>query len=94
MDICINKLKNRKKENRKQAAEELILINTKKAWRGLVPAVKDINREIRIMAIRAMVKLKDQDHEKILEEMMADPDRKVQKFTLWALEKIEAGKLP
>ncbi len=94
VDLCINRLKNRKKETRKLAAEELILINTKKAWRGLVPAVKDINREIRILAIRAMVKLKDQDNEKILEELMADPDRKVQKFTLWALEKIEAGKLP
>ena len=94
VDICINKLKSRKKEVRKQAAEELILINTRKAWRGLVLAVKDINREIRILAIRAMVKLKDLDSERILEELKSDPDKKVKKFTLWALEKIEAGKLP
>ncbi len=94
VDLCINMLRNRKKDIRKKAAQDLILINTRKAWGGLVLAVKDINREIRILAIRAMEKLKNSDSQKILQDLLEDPDKKVKKFTQWALEKIEAGKLP
>ncbi|OQY34709.1 MAG: hypothetical protein B6241_03990 [Spirochaetaceae bacterium 4572_59] len=94
VDLCISKLKNRKKSIRKQAAEDLILIGTEKAWQGLIIAVKDISREIRIISIRAMEKLRNNDSEKILEGLKNDPDKKVRKYTLWALEKINAGKLP
>ena len=94
VDICIKKLKHRKQKIRKEAAEDLILIGTVKSWHGLIYAVKDISREIRILSIRAMEKLRNDDSENILESLKKDPDKKVRKYTLWALEKINAGKLP
>ena len=94
VDICIKRLKNRKQKIRKDAAEDLILIGTVKAWHGLIYAVKDISREIRILSIRAMEKLRNDDSEQILESLKNDPDKKVRRYTLWAIEKINAGKLP
>jgi len=94
VDSRISCLKSPSVKKRLRAAEDLSLIGTYKACRGLVFAARDISREIRILSIRALDKLNSDDSESILESLKHDPDKKVRKYTLWALERIRAGKLP
>jgi HEAT repeat protein len=49
---------------------------------------------VRIRVTRALELLASPAGEKILKGLQEDPDRKVRRYTHWALERLKAKKLP
>ncbi|OQY32308.1 MAG: hypothetical protein B6241_11395 [Spirochaetaceae bacterium 4572_59] len=85
----IRKLKHRDPRVRKEAADFLSAVRTKAAFRGIVLAARDPNQEVRISVSKALEALNTAEGTAILKELEQDPDRKVRKYTLWALERIK-----
>lgn len=94
VEILIRKLSHRKPQLRRDAAELLAQIATDSAYRGIVLAARDPDREVRIKVTRALELLASPAGEKILKGLQDDPDRKVRRYTHWALERLKAKKLP
>jgi len=85
----IRKLKNRDPKIRKDAADFLSSVRTRAAFRGIVLAARDPNSEVRVSVTKALEVLNSEDGTEILKDLENDPDRKVRKYTLWALERIK-----
>ncbi len=93
IDLRIRQLAHRNPIIRKKAAEFLMMAGTKAAYRGIILAAKDPAEEIRIQVVRALDHLNSPLGLPILEELKNDPEKRVKKYTLWALERYEAKKL-
>jgi HEAT repeat protein len=94
VEILIRKLGHRKPGVRRESAELLAEIATESAYRGIVLAARDPDNEVRIKVTKALESLATPEGESILKSLESDPDRKVRKYTRWALERIKAKKLP
>ncbi len=94
VEILIRRLGHRKPEVRRDAAELLAQIATESAYRGIVLAARDPDREVRIKVTKALESLASPEGENILKSLQNDPDKKVRKYTYWALERLKAKKLP
>lgn len=75
---------------RKRAAEFLSRLGSVAAFRGIVLAARDPEEDIRVQVTRALEKLNSESGKEILEKLKTDPDKRVRKFTLWALERIQS----
>ncbi len=93
VENLINRLGQRDVQSRREAAELLSIIATLPAYRGIVHAVRDPDTEVRILAVRALETLVNEDNETILESLLSDPDKKVCRYTRWAVERIKAKKM-
>ncbi len=93
VEVQIRKLKHRNSEERVRAAEILSLIGTPAAFRGIVLASRDPNREVRVKVIKALEKLEKEEGKEILNALENDPDKKIRKYTQWALERLRAKSL-
>lgn len=93
IDMTVRKLSHRDPEERYRAAEFLYLVGNKKAYRGLISAAKDPVEKIRTLVIKAVDRLNTREGNILLEDLKDDPDKKVRRYTLWALERIEAKEL-
>jgi HEAT repeat protein len=93
VEATIRKLSHRDPVIRKEAAEILSMVGTQSAFRGMVLAAKDPNEEVRVQVIKALEKLETKEGKTILEALESDPDRKIRKYTHWALERIKAKSL-
>ena len=89
----IKKLNHRYPEIRREAARALSLIGTVKAFRGLIIASRDPDREVRINVVKALEKLETDEGREILKALEKDPDSKIRKYTHWALERLKAKDL-
>jgi HEAT repeat protein len=89
----IKKLKNRNPDVRREAAKALSNIGTVKAFRGLIIASRDPDREVRINVVKALEKLETEEGKEILRALEEDPDTKIRKYTHWALERLKAKAL-
>ena len=89
----IRKLSHRDPMIRRDTAEFLSLVATKPAFRGMVLAARDPDEEVRVRVIKALEKLETEEGNEILQALENDPERKVRKYTLWALERIKAKTL-
>ena len=78
---------------RKKAAEFLMKAGTKAAFRGIILAAKDPDEEVRIQVVKALDQMNSPNGLPILEELKNDPDKRVKRYTLWAMERYEAKKL-
>ncbi|MEM5948172.1 HEAT repeat domain-containing protein [Spirochaetia bacterium 38H-sp] len=87
IDIYINRLNNRNNDIRKEAAKLLSKIGTEHALRGLVLAAADPEEDIRIITIKAIAGLEGKNGKDILDRLLSDPNKKVRKYTRWALER-------
>ncbi|MCK5249078.1 MAG: HEAT repeat domain-containing protein, partial [Spirochaetaceae bacterium] len=94
VEILIRKLGHRKPQIRRDSAELLVEIATDSAYRGIVLAARDPDRDVRIKVTRALESLATPEGEHILKLLEKDPDRKVRRYTHWAMERIKAKKLP
>jgi HEAT repeat protein len=94
VEILIRKLSHRKPKVRREAAELLAQIATESAYRGIVLAARDPDREVRVKVTRALESLATPAGESILKSLQDDPDRKVRRYTHWAMERLKARKLP
>ncbi len=89
----IRKLANRDPAIRRESAEILSLIDTPAAFRGIVMAARDPDEEVRIRVVRSLEKLAGDEGKGILKELEQDPDKRVRKYTLWAMERVRAKAL-
>ncbi len=94
VEILIRKLGHRKPQIRRDSAELLVEIATDSAYRGIILAARDPDREVRIKVTRALESLATAEGESILKSLEKDPDRKVRRYTHWAMERLKAKKLP
>ncbi len=93
VEYKIRKLSHRDPEVRQNAAEFLSLVGTRSAFRGMVLAARDPAEEVRVRVIKALEKLETKEGNEILQALENDPDKKVRKYTLWAMERIKAKSL-
>ncbi|MDR2923106.1 MAG: HEAT repeat domain-containing protein [Treponema sp.] len=84
------RLSNRDVEVRREAATMLSLLDTLPAFRGLVMAAKDPDKDVRICVVKALEKLKGSQSYDFLEKLKQDPDSRVRRYTNWALERLDS----
>ena len=90
VEHLMRRLNHRDPEVRKDAAEILSLIGTTSAFRGVVLASRDPNDDVRVMVTKALERLASKSGKEILKELENDPDKRIRKYTQWALERIQA----
>ncbi len=93
LETTARKLVHRDPEERYRAAEFLALVGSRKAYRYLITAAKDPSKEVRIEVIKAVDRLQSIEGNTVLEELKEDPDRKVRRYTVWALERAAAKEI-
>ncbi len=93
VEAVIRKLSHRIPEVRSQAAGILSILETPSAFRGIVLAARDPDRDVRVKVTKALEKLETEEGKVILNELENDPDKKVRKYTYWALERLRAKAL-
>ena len=89
----IRKLSHKDPAARRNAAAFLSLVGTKSAFRGIVLAARDPDEEVRVEVTKALEKLETEDGKEILHSLENDPDKRVRKYTHWALERLRAKSL-
>ncbi|WP_028974995.1 HEAT repeat domain-containing protein [Spirochaeta cellobiosiphila] len=89
IDHLIRRLKHRNAKVRQEAASYLALIESQGAFRGILLAARDPNEEVRVMVTKALEKLANAESEKLLNQLLNDPDKRVQKYTKWALARVK-----
>ncbi len=87
VEHAIRQLNHRDPTVRRTAADNLSRIGTTAAFRGIVLASRDPDDEVRVMVTRALERLNNESGNEILEELKNDPDKRIRKYTLWALER-------
>jgi len=90
VEHVIRKLSHRDPRIRRSAAEFLSMMGTRSAFRGIVLAARDPDQDVRIQVTRALEKLNSKSGEEILESLKSDPDKRVRKFTMWAMARTKA----
>ena len=93
VEATIRRLASRYPQVRREAAGTLAVIGTKSAFRGIVVAARDPDQEVRVQVTRALDMLAGEEGKEILAELSSDPDRRVRKYTLWAMERRKAKAL-
>jgi len=89
----IRQMSHRDSAVRRESAEVLSLVGTESAFRGIVLAARDPDDEVRVKVIKALEKLETKDGKKILAALESDGDKRVRKYTHWALERLKAKEL-
>ena len=93
VEATIRFLKHREPKMRKEAADMLSMIGTMSSFRGMVLAARDPDENVRISVTKALEALNTEEGADILKGLENDPDKKVRKYTLWALERVKAKAL-
>jgi HEAT repeat protein len=93
VEHVIRKLSHRDPRIRRSAAEFLAILGTKSAFRGIVLAARDPDQDVRVNVTRALEKLSSKSGEEILESLKNDPDKRVRKFTMWAMARTKAKRI-
>lgn len=89
----IRMLNHRDPKIRRDAADFLSTVGSAAAFRGIVLAARDPDEEVRVKVTKALERLATEDGEEILHALEEDPERRVRKYTHWALERVKANKL-
>ena len=90
VEHIIRKLSHRDPKIRRSAAEFLSVIGTESAFRGIVLAARDPDQDVRVQVTRALETLNSESGKEILEALKNDPDKRVRKFTMWALARVKS----
>ncbi len=90
VEATIRKLSHRDPEVRRRSAKLLSYISTVSAFRGIVLAARDPDQEVRVQVTRAIESLNTPGGKDILEKLKSDPQKRVRKYTMWALQRIES----
>jgi HEAT repeat protein len=89
----IRQLTHRDSKVRGEAASFLSALGSPTAFRGVVLAARDPDKEVRVKVVKALEKLDTEDGKIILNSLRNDPDRRIRKYTEWALERIKTKSL-
>jgi len=90
VESLVRRLSHRSPEVRRNTAEILSFIGTPSAFRGIVLAARDPDQDVRVKVTRALETLNTDSGSDILEELQNDPDKRVRKYTTWALQRTKA----
>jgi HEAT repeat protein len=93
VESAIRNLSNRNPEIRCSAAEFLSKVGTVQAFRGIVLAARDPNQDVRVRVVKALERLNTPSGRGTLTELREDPDKRVRKYTEWAMERIKSKSL-
>jgi HEAT repeat protein len=93
IEAQMRKLSHRDPRIRRDSAYFLSLVGSESAYRGVVLAARDPDEEVRVMVTKAVERLNQDSGQNILDALKNDPDRRVRKYTLWALERLKAKKI-
>ncbi|WP_319415951.1 HEAT repeat domain-containing protein [Marispirochaeta aestuarii] len=93
VESIIRRLAKRDPKERREAAALLARIGTRAAFRGIVLAARDPDEDVRVEVTKALEYLNTPEGAEILSDLENDPDKRVRKYTLWALERIKARNL-
>ena len=93
VESTIRRLKHREVNVRRNSAEFLSLIGTEAAFRGMVLAARDPDEEVRVSVVKALEKLETEEGKHILDALKSDPDKRIRKYTHWALQRLKAKSL-
>jgi len=93
VEAVIRRLSHRDPAVRSEAAGVLSIVETPSAFRGIVLAARDPDKDVRVKVTKALEKLETEEGKAILNELENDPDKKVRKYTYWALERLRAKAL-
>lgn len=91
VDLMIRHLGRRRSAVRRDAARFLIQLDSVSGYRGLVQAIRDPDKEIRIMVTKSLDR--GGDGQAMLQKLQTDPDRRVRQYAAWALERFAARKI-
>ncbi|PKL26771.1 MAG: hypothetical protein CVV47_02270 [Spirochaetae bacterium HGW-Spirochaetae-3] len=89
----IRELKHRDPAVRRLSATALSLVGSRAAYRGIVLAARDPDQDVRVAVTRALERLAGPEGEAMLGELKNDPDPRVRKYVLWAMERVKAKAL-
>lgn len=89
----IRMLNHRDPSIRRSAALFLSKVGNQAAFRGIVLAARDPDEEVRVQVTRALEQLATDEGSGILKELEQDPDRRIRRYTRWALQRIAAKSL-
>jgi HEAT repeat protein len=53
-------------------------------------AARDPDQEVRVLVVKALEKLNTPQGRDILERLKEDPDKRIRKYTHWALERLDS----
>ena len=59
----------------------------------MVLAARDPDDEVRVEVVKALERLETEEGKSILTALEADPDRRIRKYTHWALERLKSKAL-
>jgi HEAT repeat protein len=90
VESLVRRLSHRSPEVRRNTAEILSFIGTPSAFRGIVLAARDPDQDVRVKVTRALETLNTDSGADILAELQSDPDKRVRKYTTWALQRTKA----
>jgi len=93
VESAIRGLSHREMSVRREAAEVLCLVATESAYRGIVIAARDPDDEVRVKVVKALERLETEEGKKILSSLSHDPERRIRRYTHWALERLKAKAL-
>ncbi len=88
VDLLAASLRSPLVENRKKAAIRLSMIGSPAACRALLPSARDVNRDIRILSMKALVRLEGSSP--FLKDLLGDPDGRIRRYARWAQKRITA----
>jgi HEAT repeat protein len=90
IEAMIRQLSNRDPRIRRSAADILARVGSLSAFRGIVLAARDPDEEVRVQVTKALEYLNSAEGNELLAKLQSDPDRRVRKYTSWALQRIAA----
>ncbi|PKL08950.1 MAG: hypothetical protein CVV51_06375 [Spirochaetae bacterium HGW-Spirochaetae-7] len=90
VEARIRELKHRDPAIRREAATSLSLVGSRAAYRGIVLAARDPDTAVRVAVTRALERLAGPEGQEILSDLEHDPDARVRKYVLWAMERVKA----
>ena len=86
VELLATQLRSPLAETRRKAALKLSLLGSPSACRALLPAARDVNRDIRILSMKALVRLEGSSP--FLKELASDPDGRIRRYARWAQRRI------
>jgi hypothetical protein len=89
----IRRLSHRDPLVRRESAGFLSLLGSAAAFRGLVMAARDPDEDVRVQVVKALERLETKKGREILKSLENDPERRIRKYTAWAMERLRAKEL-
>ncbi len=59
----------------------------------MVVAARDPDAEVRVKVVKALERLETAEGKRILTALQGDPDKRIRKYTHWALQRLKAKSL-